>query len=394
MKHVRVGVVGAGFLAQTRARCWKAATGAHLAGVTAKRAERASAFAQQHGVAQIFESFEQLIASDAVDLIDLCIPNQLHRPMAVAAAEAGKHVLCTKPLTAYVGQDLGEQASDEEIAGRDRVTMARVARADAEAMVDAAERAGVRLFYGENWVYAPAIVKARALLERAGAALLELRGWEAHSGSHSEYARSWRHTGGGALLRLGAHPIGAMLHLKRAEGLRNDGEPIRPLAVTGEVADLTRVAGVNPANLRLATGWRGVENWGCAIIQFSDGARGVAYGSDNLLGGMESRLEIQGSNAAIRCNLSPHDLVRAYAPDAEVFGDAYIQEKLDSGAGWTTPLPDEDWSSGQLAMCQAFADALHRDVPAEADGQLGLDVTRVVYAAYVSAAEGRRVPLD
>lgn len=394
MEHVRVGVVGAGFLAQTRARCWKAATGAHLAGVTAKRAERASAFAQQHGVAQIFESFEQLIASDAVDLIDLCIPNQLHRPMAVAAAEAGKHVLCTKPLTAYVGQDLGEQASDEEIAGRDRVTMARVARADAEAMVDAAERAGVRLFYGENWVYAPAIVKARALLERAGAALLELRGWEAHSGSHSEYARSWRHTGGGALLRLGAHPIGAMLHLKRAEGLRNDGEPIRPLAVTGEVADLTRVAGVNPANLRLATGWRGVENWGCAIIQFSDGARGVAYGSDNLLGGMESRLEIQGSNAAIRCNLSPHDLVRAYAPDAEVFGDAYIQEKLDSGAGWTTPLPDEDWSSGQLAMCQAFADALHRDVPAEADGQLGLDVTRVVYAAYVSAAEGRRVPLD
>lgn len=394
MKHVRVGVVGAGFLAQTRARCWKAATGAHLAGVTAKRAERASAFAQQHGVAQIFESFEQLIASDAVDLIDLCIPNQLHRPMAVAAAEAGKHVLCTKPLTAYVGQDLGEQASDEEIAGRDRVTMARVARADAEAMVDAAERAGVRLFYGENWVYAPAIVKARALLERAGAALLELRGWEAHSGSHSEYARSWRHTGGGALLRLGAHPIGAMLHLKRAEGLRNDGEPIRPLAVTGEVADLTRVAGVNPANLRLATGWRGVENWGCAIIQFSDGARGVAYGSDNLLGGMESRLEIQGSNAAIRCNLSPHDLVRAYAPDAEVFGDAYIQEKLDSSAGWTTPLPDEDWSSGQLAMCQAFADALHRDVPAEADGQLGLDVTRVVYAAYVSAAEGRRVPLD
>lgn len=394
MEQVRVGVVGAGFLAQTRARCWKAATGAHIAGVAAQRAERADAFARQHGIAQVFESFEQLIASDAVDLIDLCVPNELHRPMAVAAAQAGKHVLCTKPLAAYTGQDLDEPASDEAIVGRDRVTMARVARADAEAMVDAAEQAGVRLFYGENWVYAPAIVKARSLIERAGAALLELRGWEAHSGSHSEYARSWRHTGGGALLRLGAHPIGAMLHLKRTEGLRNGGEPIRPVAVTGEVADLTGVAGANPANLRLATGWRGVENWGCAIIQFSDGARGVAYGSDNQLGGMESRLEIQASNTALRCNLSPHDLVRAYAPDADVFGDTYIQEKLDSGAGWTTPLPDEDWSSGQLAMCQAFADALHDDAPAEADGQLGLDVTRVVYGAYVSAAEGRRIPLE
>jgi predicted dehydrogenase len=185
-----------------------------------------------------------------------------------------------------------------------------------------------------------------------------------------------------------------MLHLKRAEGLRNGGEPIRPLAVTGEVGDLTQVAGVNPENLEIATGWRDVENWGCAIIQFSDGARGVAYGSDNQLGGMESRLEINGSNAAIRCNLSPHDLVRAYAPNGEVFGDAYLQEKLDTGAGWSTPLPDEDWSSGQLAMCQAFADALQRGEPAEADGELGLDVIRVVYAAYASAAEGRRITLD
>ena len=109
---------------------------------------------------------------------------------------------------------------------------------------------------------------------------------------------------------------------------------------------------------------------------------------------MDSRLEVHGSNTAIRCNLSPHDLVRAYAPDAEVFGDATIQEKIDSGAGWTTPLPDEDWSSGQLAMCQAFADAVRSGAPAEADGALGRDVTRVVYAAYLSAAEGRRVSLD
>ncbi len=400
MEQFGVGVVGAGFLAETRARCWTAARGARLAGVAARRPERATAFAQRHAAGQAagsleaFDSFDELIASDAIDLIDLCVPNSLHRPMAVAAAEAGKHVLCTKPLTAYVGQDLGEQASDAEVGARDRASMARVARADAEAMIDTAKRSDVRLFYGENWVYAPSIVKARSLLDRAGAALLELRGWESHSGSHSEYARSWRHTGGGALLRLGAHPIGAMLHLKRAEGLRNGGEPIRPLAVTGEVGDLTQVAGVNPENLEIATGWRDVENWGCAIIQFSDGARGVAYGSDNQLGGMESRLEINGSNAAIRCNLSPHDLVRAYAPNGEVFGDAYLQEKLDTGAGWSTPLPDEDWSSGQLAMCQAFADALQSGEPAEADGELGLDVIRVVYAAYASAAEGRRITLD
>ena len=52
-----------------------------------------------------------------------------------------------------------------------------------------------------------------------------MHGWEAHSGSHSPYSKDWRRTGGGALLRLGAHPSGAMLWFKQTEGLA-------PLAMT------------------------------------------------------------------------------------------------------------------------------------------------------------------
>lgn len=72
-----------------------------------------------------------------------------------AAAAARKHVVCTKPLTAYVGQDLPADASDADIAGRDRRQMLDVATDDARAMVMAADRAGAHLMYGENWVYAP-----------------------------------------------------------------------------------------------------------------------------------------------------------------------------------------------------------------------------------------------
>jgi predicted dehydrogenase len=54
-------------------------------------------------------------------------------------------------------------------------------------------------------------------------------------------------------------------------------------------------------------------------------------------------------------------------------------------------MPDEDWTSGQLGMCQAFAANLLDGVAAESDGALGLEVVRVLYSAYVSAAEGRRV---
>lgn len=391
MNDVRVGVVGAGFLAETRARCWAVARQAHVAGVASLRPERAADFAHRHGVSRVFESVDTMFASPEIDLIDLCVPNLIHRPLTEAAAAAGKHVICTKPLTAYVGQDLGEGATDADIAGRDRREMLRVAVADAQAMVDAAVKAGVRLFYGENWLYAPAVIRAARLLEEADTVLLEMRGWECHNGSHSPYSKKWRYTGGGALLRLGAHPIGTMLSLKRAEGLRRAGKPIRPIGVTADVTDLTAAAG--SAEIRVATGWEDVENWGCAILHFEDGARGVAYGSDAVLGGMESRLELYGANAHLKVNLSPNDMLRAYAPDAGVFGDAYLMEKVDSGGGWSTAMPNEDWTSGHFSMCQAFADAVRSGGDTPGDGSLGLEATRVVYAAYVAAAEGARVDL-
>lgn len=391
MTDIRVGVVGAGFLAETRARCWASVRGADIEGVASARPDRATDFAKRHAVPRVFAAADELFASTEIDLVDLCVPNLLHRPLTEAAARAGKHVLCTKPLTAYVGQDLPDDASDEDIAGRDRRAMWSVAEADAQAMVDATSAAGVRLFYGENWLYAPSLDRARQLLASADTVLLEMRGWECHSGSHSPYSKAWRHAGGGALLRLGAHPIGAMLHLKHAEGMRRQGRPIRPVAVTAEVTDLTRAAG--SAEIRVATGWQDVESWGCAILQFEDGARGVAYGSDAVLGGMESKLELYGANTQLKVQLSPNDMLRAYAPDAAVFGDAYVMEKMDGGAGWTTPMPNEDWTSGHLPMCQAFADAVRSGEETPADGRLGLETTRVVYAAYVAANEGRRVDL-
>jgi predicted dehydrogenase len=138
----------------------------------------------------------------------------------------------------------------------------------------------------------------------------------------------------------------------------------------------------------------GVESWGCAILSFEDGSRGVAYGSDAMLGGMQSKLQVLAGDHHLECSLSPHDLVRAFAPADGTFGDAYLMEKLDTQAGWSTPLPDEDWSSGQQGLCQAVAVAAAEGRASEADGALGLDVTRVVYAAYLSASEGRRVSLE
>lgn len=386
MTAVRIGLVGAGFLARTRLRNYARTRGASLVAVAASSRETARVFAEQgraRGLVaadelQAMDSVDALLSRDDVDVVDLCVPNPLHRSIAEAAAAAGKHVICTKPLVGFPGESA-------EVPG-DPVP-------DAQAMVDACAAARVHLMYAENWIYAPAIRRAAALHAASGGVLLEMRGWEAHSGSHADYAKAWATAGGGALLRLGSHPIGAMLQLKQEEGVRLHGSPTRVQAVTAEVGDLSKTRGVSGDNMKLATGWQDVENWGMAVLHFEDGARGVVHGSDNCLGGMQSRLELATSNAQYQCNLSPNDSLRSYAVEAETFGDEYLMEKADTHAGWNTPIPDEDWSSGQLPMCQAFVADLQAQRAPLADGGLGVETMRVLAAAYQSAREGRRVTL-
>jgi predicted dehydrogenase len=388
-----IGLVGAGFLAHARVAAWRKISGAELTAVCSSTKEGAASFAAFEGIGAAAADLDELLAREDIQAVDVCVPNRAHREVVERAARAGKHILCTKPMAAYVGQDLGEGADELAVGQRDREEMLRVACADAEAMVSIAAEHGVVLAYAENWVHAPSIQRAAGLVAASDGRLLEMRGWESHSGSHSEYSMKWVHAGGGALLRLGAHPIGAMLYLKREEGLQKNGAPILPVAVSAEVADLTQNAALSDENCRVARGWVDVENWGCCVISFSDGSRGVAYGSDNKLGGMQSKLELSGSNYHIDCKLSPVDLVQAYASDEGVFDGEYLMEKLDSRAGWSTPIPDESWSSGQLAMLEDFRDAIQEGRAPRSDGALGSAVTRVVYAAYLSASKGRRVEL-
>lgn len=377
-RPLKVVIVGTGFLARTRARCWRRVYGHGIELAVASRERgRAEAFAREHDLAGA-HSIDEALGSPSITLVDLCVANRAHRELTERAAAAGKHVLCTKPLAAFWGQGLGEEPSAQAVLTTARATMLARAVEDAEAMLAACAHAGVQLFYGENWVFAPAIRRAAELGAASGGTIRELRGWESHSGSHSPYSRDWRHTGGGALLRLGAHPVGAMLWLKRREGLRQRGEAVRAVSVMAELS-----GSVNE-----------IESAGTCAIRFDDGTLGLAHGSDHMLGGMQSHLTVLASDHRFECALSPIDTLRAYAPRDGTFGTEPIMEKISGQSGWTTPIPDEDWSSGQQGLLQAVADSLASGAAPEADGALGLETVRVLYAAYASAAEGRRVLLS
>ncbi|HEV2357853.1 MAG TPA: Gfo/Idh/MocA family oxidoreductase [bacterium] len=392
-RQIMVGMIGAGFIAETRARCYATVSGydVRIAAVAGRSRDHAEAYARRHGVPDVYGDYREILARRDIDIVDLCVPNHLHRPMTEEAAAAGKHVICSKPLTAFDGQGL---PAGTEVAAVPRTDMLRTAVESADAMLAAAERAHVRLMYAENWVYAPSIAKADRLAAAAGGVILEMRGGECHSGSHSPYAKEWRYTGGGALLRLGVHPIGAMLHLKRREGLRRTGRPIRPRAVVADVGDLTRAPAFQQEERHwIGTGWVDVENWGCLIITFDDGARGIVWASDAVLGGMESALTVFLSNAHIKCSMEHTGLVQAFAPDPSIFEDEYLMEKLETKAGWSAPAPDEDWAQGHRQALQDFVESVAEEREPIADGRLGRDAIEVVYAGYVAAADGRRVEL-
>ena len=175
-------------------------------GVTARSQESATAFAEEHSLEAVYPTAEALFADEEITVVDLCVPNYLHYPLTVQAAEAGKHIICEKPLTGYFG-DGGGNACGTRDTPDDQMFEAALKAADE--MVDAVKRNGVTFCYGENWVHAPSVQKANDILAQSENTILRIIAEESHSGSHSDYAKEWRYSGGGALYNKGCHPVGA-----------------------------------------------------------------------------------------------------------------------------------------------------------------------------------------
>jgi len=387
-----VGLVGAGFVADIHAHAYRDAGSveAEIVAVAASTEESAARFARRHGVADAYGDYRRLLRRDDVDLVDVCTPNDLHERAVVAAAEHGKHVVCEKPLTGYFG---GPTAA-EPVGQTRRSVMLAEALQSADRMIAASARAGTKLMYAENWVYCPAIERAAELARAAGGTILEIRAEESHSGSHAAYAKSWARAGGGSLMRLAPHPIGAALYLKQCEGLWRDGRPVHPAWVTAEVGHLDRVAAFRAEQAHwIADDWQDVENWSALLIGFQDGTRAVIQATDVSLGGIETPFEVRMSNGRVCCDISHSGMMRAFAPEPSVWGDAYLMEKVDQRGGWSYPSVNEHWLLGYPHEMRDFLACVVYDRQPRSTAVLGRQVVQMIYAAYQSAEEGRRIDL-
>jgi predicted dehydrogenase len=193
---------------------------------------------------------------------------------------------------------------------------------------------------------------------------------------------------------MGSHPIGAVIHLKHYEGHLRQKAPIRVKSVVAEVGRLTQVPAFRAEPRKwLAHDWHDVEDWSAAILTFEDGTKATVLATDVSLGGVKNLLTAYLSNGVVEVNINPNTALRVYAPDGAVWGEEYLTEKVETRAGWQFPSPDEDWMRGYPQEMADFVDAVREGREPLSGALLARETVEVIYAAYVSAQEGRRVEL-
>jgi predicted dehydrogenase len=380
MKRLRIGIVGAGFAARYHLECLRRVYGAQVSvvGVTSRHQASREAFAAAHGIAA-FEHTEAMLGQ--VDLLHLCSPPSVHEAGILAAAAAGKGIICEKPLTGCFGPaDADESYRGDRDSKRQMLdeSVARMRR-----IAGAVRQSGVFFGYAENFVYAPSVQKEREIIEKSGAQILRMTGDESHNGSASPVYGIWRFAGGGSLIGKGCHPLGGMLYLKRIEGLARTGQPIRPLSVSARTHQLTRLPAYRDLGL-IRTDYHDIEDYGFMHVVFEDGTVGDVMTSEVSLGGIYDYLEIFANNHRTRCHISPAGLVDTYNPRGAQFKDIYLVEKASTQEGWSQAAPDENFTMGYQNEIEDFVTCAATGRKPQADLDLALDTTATIYAAYLS----------
>lgn len=393
MDKVRIGMIGSQSAAHLHLNNFSKLRGAKvdIVAVASKNKEHAANFAKEFDIPDYYDNHRQLLKRNDIDVVDLCIPTDLHEEFSIEAAKAGKHIICEKPLTGYFGKDREEAQVGFSVSKK---LMLREALRGCDRVIKAVKGNRVKFMYAENWIYAPSLIKLKSLMKVSGGTILEIRAEQGHSGSQAKYSRRWKTSGGGALMRLGSHPVGSVLHLKHYEGMLKYGRPIRPKSVVAEVGHHTKIESFTKEKKKyVVSEWEDVEDWGAMIINFEDNSNATVFASDTILGGVRNILNVYLSNSVFYVNINPHDVLEVYAPEPHIFGEEYIAEKLETKAGWNFPSPDDDWMKGFPQELEDFIDAvlLNREPISGID--LAREVVEVIYAGYASAEEGRRILL-
>jgi D-xylose 1-dehydrogenase (NADP+, D-xylono-1,5-lactone-forming) len=255
---VRIGILGAARIAAAFVAGARLSSRAEVVAVASREADKAESFARAHGIA-LAMSYEQLLAARDIDAVYIALPNSLHAHWSIAAARAGKHVLCEKPLA--------------------------LTETEALEMFAAADAAGVVLLEAFPYLFQPQMLQIEQLV--ASGAVGDIRLVTAFCGfslSDPKDIRFDARLGGGALLDAGCYAV----------------------------SFVRQIVGCRPLRVSAAARWQGdVDQTVAATLEFDSGVLGQIGCS--FASGLQRSAIVAGSSGIIETEYQNHT-IRSEAP--------------------------------------------------------------------------------
>ncbi len=340
---VKVGIIGSQFVSAIHAESLQRCPQAEIVAVASPTPGHAREFAARFGIPQSFTDYRELLAQRDIGLVVVGVPNDLHARITLDAAAAGKHIVMEKPLCLNL--------------------------ADADRMIEACDRAGVKLMYAEELCFARKYVRLKRLLDSGALGKPTLvKQSEKHDGPHAAHFWDVERSGGGVTMDMGCHAIEFFRWM-------TGRPPIQ--SVYAQMS--TQVHGART---------QGEDN-AILIVEFENGVIAVAEESWTKLGGMDDRAEVHGSHGVAYADLLHGNAIETYSAQ----GYDYAVEKAGSTRGWSFTIYEEAWNYGFHGEMAHFVDCVQNDRAPLVTGRDGRVVLNAIFAAYESARTGRKVEL-
>lgn len=336
-KALRVGIIGAGGISNAHYKGY-AAGGAQVVAVADVNLAALETRQSEWGVRQAFTDYEQLLALPEVEAVSICTPNVFHYPATLAAAKAGKHILCEKPIS--------------------------LSLAEARQMIEACRTAGVVLQINHHLRSSGAACKAKQILESGELGrvtfirLRQAHDWGGTNAVRESFGKKAL-SGGGTLLDNGCH----LFDLARYFG--------------GEVEEIF----ARTATLKFDIE---VEDTAHASLRFESGALGEIEAAWTATG-WEEGFWIYGTKGALEyTNRYGRPMLR-------------FSHRTSPGTTWAEPDHTDHTFAGEPSHTRHvgnFLAAIRGERPVICTGQDGLEAVRLVLAAYESARTGQPLRLE
>ena len=351
IKSLNVAMIGGGFMGKAHAMAyaampmffWPAPAIPHRKVVVDVNDVLAEEARQRFGFEEASSDWKDTIARDDIDVVDICTPNNVHAEIAIAAAKAGKHIICEKPLARTVEE--------------------------ARAMTKAVKEAGVTNMVAFNYRRTPAVALAKRFIDegRIGK-ILNFRGtylqdWSADPNGPLSWRFQKNIAGSGAIGDIGTHVVDMAHYLvgniTEVNAITKTYIKERPIQAGG-----VDKLGASDKKTDAPLGIVDVDDEVLSLIRFETGAVGTleatrnAYGRNNLL-----TLEIHGEEGSIHFNYERRDELQvmfASDPgDARGFRTIYTGPAHPYGDGlWPIPGLGIGYSETKIVECRDFFAAI------------------------------------